>query len=133
MNFFSQVMKSFCKDALIENAVAQSKAEIANTLNQNAAKIAAEAQNAGFKVEADYIDDVDETIEPVIINIQLGHRSKTSQSSQWITVTVYDDTDIKVRITNKIKQIIGESNTYLSFDSLNEVLSYLNRIYEYCK
>lgn len=133
MNFFSQVMKSFCKDALIENAVAQSKAEIANTLNQNAAKIAAEAQNAGFKVEADYVDDVDETIEPVIINIQLGHRSKTSQSSQWITVTVYDDTDIKVRITNKIKQIIGESNTYLSFDSLNEVLSYLNRIYEYCK
>lgn len=126
-------MKSFCKDALIENAVAQSKAEIANTLNQNAAKIAAEAQNAGFKVEADYVDDVDETIEPVIINIQLGHRSKTSQSSQWITVTVYDDTDIKVRITNKIKQIIGESNTYLSFDSLNEVLSYLNRIYEYCK
>lgn len=134
MNFFKKAMKSFCEEALIEGAVTQTKAQIMDFLNHEiTAKIVMQAKQAGFKVEADYVDDVDGTIEPAVVNVQLGYNSKTSESSQWITITVYDDNDIKVRLTKKIKSIVGEQNEYLAFESLNEVMTYLGKVYDFCK
>lgn len=131
--FFKKFIKSFCEDSLIEGIVTQNKAEIMDAINQHAAKLVTQAKEAGFKVEADYVDDVDGVIEPAIVNVQLGYNAKTSESSQWITITVYDDTNIKVRLTNKIKQIVGEQNSYLAFESLDEAMNYLARVYDFCK
>lgn len=134
MTFFKKFIKSFCEDALIEGAVTRSKAQIMDYLNHEiTAKIVNQAKQEGFKVEADYVDDVDGAIEPAIVNVQLGYNPKTSESSQWITITVYDDNDIKVRLTEKIKTIVGEQNSYLAFESLNEVMTYLSKIYDFCK
>jgi hypothetical protein len=129
-DFFEQWMDGWFKDEVLqEGEVTREKAKIMDTINHDlAAKIVVQAQETGLKVEANYIDDIDDAIQPAVISVQLGSNS-TFQDSQWMTVEVYDDNNIKARLTDAVRDHMGLEDGYLAFESLDSAMSYLGKIY----
>lgn len=112
-----------------EGAVTRDKARIMDTINHDlAAKLVVQAQEAGLRVEAQYVDDIEDAIQPAIINVQMGS-NETFPQSEWLTIEVYDDNNIKARLTDAVREHFQIRDGYLAFESLQAASDYLARLY----
>ncbi len=134
-SFFDDFMSGWFREHVLftEGAITRDKAQIMDTLNHTlAVPLVKQAQSAGLRVEAQYVDDIDDALQPVIINVQLGSNDVFTDS-QWMTIEVYDDNNIKARLTDALKSHFQLKDAYLAFESLQSATDYLGKMYAQVK
>jgi hypothetical protein len=130
-NAFDEFMNAWFRDEVlfVEGAVTRDKAQIMDTINHTlAVPLVKQAQEAGLKVEAQYVDDIEDALQPAIINVQMGG-NETFHQSEYLTIEVYDDNNIKVRLTNAVREYFQLKDGYLAFESLQAATDYLGKLY----
>lgn len=111
-----------------EGEVGHMKADIMKRLNDMGARLVRQAQAAGIEAQSKYIQDVDQEILPVKVEIQLGRR-EDHPASEWQSIYIYDDNNLKMRLTKTIAERFG-LDSYLSFESMEDLSEFLRRLYQ---
>jgi len=109
-----------------EGSVTNLKAQIMDTINGVASKIALFVHGSGFKVDAHYLEDIDDNIKSVLLEIQLGGRA-AFPNSEVAKVEVYDDDNIKLLLSDNLARAFQVDNFH-SFGTADEANALLGKI-----